>query len=40
MESNGKALRINVSSTTTDILQKFGTFELKFRGEIEMKVCF
>jgi atrial natriuretic peptide receptor B len=38
MESNGKALRIHVSSSTTSILQKFGTFELKFRGEIEMKV--
>lgn len=39
MESNGKALRIHVSSSTTAILEKFGTFELKFRGEIEMKVC-
>lgn len=38
MESNGKALRIHVSSTTTAILERFGTFELKFRGEIEMKV--
>ncbi|CAF0852137.1 unnamed protein product [Adineta steineri] len=37
MESNGKALRIHVSSSTTAILQKFGAFELKFRGEIEMK---
>jgi hypothetical protein len=39
MESNGKALRIHVSSSTTTILQKFGTFELKLRGDIEMKVC-
>jgi hypothetical protein len=39
MESNGKALRIHVSSSTTAILQKFGTFELKLRGDIEMKVC-
>ena len=38
MESNGKALRIHVSSETTTILEKFGTFELKSRGEIEMKV--
>lgn len=38
MESNGKALRIHVSSGTTDILRKFGTFELKLRGDIEMKV--
>jgi hypothetical protein len=38
MESNGKALRIHVSSSTTAILQKFGTFELKCRGDIEMKV--
>jgi len=40
MESNGKALRIHVSSSTRDILQKFGTFELKLRGDIEMKVRF
>jgi hypothetical protein len=40
MESNGKALRIHVSSSTTEILQNFGTFQLKLRGEIEMKVCF
>ncbi len=39
MESNGKALRIHVSSSTTTILQKFGTFELKLRGDVEMKVC-
>ena len=38
MESNGKALRIHVSSSTRAILERFGTFELKFRGEIEMKV--
>ncbi len=38
MESNGKALRIHVSSSTTTILEKFGTFELKLRGDIEMKV--
>ncbi|CAF3474868.1 unnamed protein product [Rotaria sp. Silwood2] len=37
MESNGKALRIHVSSSTSAILQKFGTFELKLRGDIEMK---
>jgi atrial natriuretic peptide receptor B len=38
MESNGKALRIHVSSSTTAILEKFGTFQLKLRGDIEMKV--
>jgi atrial natriuretic peptide receptor A len=38
MESNGKALRIHVSSSTKAILEKFGTFELKLRGDIEMKV--
>jgi hypothetical protein len=38
MESNGKALRIHVSSSTAAILEKFGTFELKLRGDIEMKV--
>ncbi|CAF4051704.1 unnamed protein product, partial [Rotaria magnacalcarata] len=37
MESNGKALRIHISSSTTEILQKLGNFELKFRGDIEMK---
>ncbi|CAF1086005.1 unnamed protein product [Adineta ricciae] len=37
MESNGKALRIHVSSSTACILQKIGTFELKLRGDIEMK---
>lgn len=40
MESNGKALRIHVSSSTAGILQKFGAFELKLRGDIEMKVCY
>jgi len=40
MESNGKALRIHVSSSTRDILERFGTFELKLRGDIEMKVRF
>ncbi len=40
MESTGKALRIHVSSSTTAILEKFGTFELKLRGDIEMKVWF
>ena len=39
MESTGKALRIHVSSSTKNILQRFGTFELKLRGDIEMKVC-
>lgn len=38
MESNGKALRIHLSSSTNAILEKFGTFELKLRGDIEMKV--
>lgn len=38
MESNGKALRIHVSSSTSAILEKFGTFQLKLRGDIEMKV--
>ncbi|CAF1145559.1 unnamed protein product, partial [Didymodactylos carnosus] len=37
MESNGKALRIHVSPTTNAILEKFGTFELKLRGDVEMK---
>ncbi|CAF1395238.1 unnamed protein product [Rotaria magnacalcarata] len=37
MESNGEALRIHLSSSTKSILEKFGTFELKLRGDIEMK---
>ncbi|CAF3458292.1 unnamed protein product [Rotaria socialis] len=37
MESNGKALRIHISSSTKEILQKLGNFELKCRGDIEMK---
>ena len=32
------ALRIHVSPVTSEILEKFGTFELELRGPVEMKV--
>lgn len=31
------ALKIHVSDTTKEILDKFGTFQLELRGEVEMK---
>ncbi|XKL59222.1 hypothetical protein PGB90_000238 [Kerria lacca] len=37
MESNGEALRIHVSPQTKEVLDTFSTFELKLRGEVEMK---
>uniref|UniRef100_A0A8P4KCQ3 Guanylate cyclase n=1 Tax=Dicentrarchus labrax TaxID=13489 RepID=A0A8P4KCQ3_DICLA len=37
MESNGEALKIHVSEATRQVLQEFGCFQLKLRGEIEMK---
>ncbi|XP_077202778.1 atrial natriuretic peptide receptor 2 isoform X2 [Paroedura picta] len=37
MESNGKALKIHVSSSTKEILDEFGCFELELRGDVEMK---
>ncbi|XP_053155991.1 atrial natriuretic peptide receptor 2 isoform X3 [Hemicordylus capensis] len=37
MESNGAALKIHVSSTTKEILDEFGCFELELRGDVEMK---
>ncbi|XP_042307538.1 LOW QUALITY PROTEIN: atrial natriuretic peptide receptor 2 [Sceloporus undulatus] len=37
MESNGEALKIHVSSTTKEILDEFGCFELELRGDVEMK---
>lgn len=30
-------MRIHVSETTKDILDKFGTFDLELRGEVELK---
>lgn len=32
------ALKIHVSPQTKEVLDTFGTFELKLRGEVEMKV--
>jgi len=32
------ALKIHVSPSTKLLLDKFGTFELKLRGDVEMKV--
>ncbi|XP_011301203.1 atrial natriuretic peptide receptor 1 [Fopius arisanus] len=37
MESSGLPLRIHVSETTKNILDKFGTFELELRGEVELR---
>ncbi|XP_014915483.1 guanylate cyclase 2G-like [Poecilia latipinna] len=37
MESNGLPLRIHISQSTADILVQAGSFELKERGDIEMK---
>uniref|UniRef100_A0A146M109 Guanylate cyclase n=2 Tax=Lygus hesperus TaxID=30085 RepID=A0A146M109_LYGHE len=37
MESNGEALKIHVSPLTKAALDKFGTFILDLRGEVEMK---
>ncbi|XP_062984886.1 atrial natriuretic peptide receptor 2 [Elgaria multicarinata webbii] len=37
MESSGEALKIHVSSTTKEILDEFGCFELVLRGDVEMK---
>ncbi|KAL0128807.1 hypothetical protein PUN28_003887 [Cardiocondyla obscurior] len=37
MESSGLPLRIHVSEATKNILDKFGTFDLELRGEVELK---
>ncbi|RMZ99339.1 atrial natriuretic peptide receptor 1-like, partial [Brachionus plicatilis] len=37
MESNGKPLRIHTSPQTKQELDKYGTFDIKFRGPVEMK---
>ncbi|XP_011872012.1 PREDICTED: atrial natriuretic peptide receptor 1 isoform X2 [Vollenhovia emeryi] len=37
MESSGLPLRIHVSEATKSILDKFGTFDLELRGEVELK---
>ncbi|XP_040276575.1 atrial natriuretic peptide receptor 2 [Bufo bufo] len=37
MESNGEALKIHISSTTKEVLDEFGCFQLELRGDIEMK---
>jgi class 3 adenylate cyclase len=38
MESNGQALRIHLSSCTKALLDKFQTFILKIRGQVNLKV--
>lgn len=35
---SGTALKIHVSSTTKEVLDEFGCFELELRGDVEMKV--
>lgn len=37
MESNGEALKIHMSHTTKQILDKFGTFDLAMRGFVSIK---
>lgn len=37
LESTGEPLKIHVSETTKAIFDKFGTFRLELRGEIELK---
>ncbi|XP_023309722.1 atrial natriuretic peptide receptor 1 [Anoplophora glabripennis] len=37
MESTGQPLKIHVSETARQILDKFGTFDLELRGEVELK---
>lgn len=37
MESNGEPLRIHISETTKNILDKFGSFDVTERGLVEMK---
>ncbi|KAL6446001.1 hypothetical protein ACFW04_000989 [Cataglyphis niger] len=37
MESSGLPLRIHVSEATKNILDKFKTFDLELRGEVELK---
>nr|CAI5843767.1 unnamed protein product [Callosobruchus analis] len=38
MESNGLPLKIHVSPVTKTVLDTFGSFDLEYRGEVEMKV--
>lgn len=37
MESNGEALKIHLSSTTKELLDEFGTFQLEERGLLDVK---
>ncbi|CAH1965088.1 unnamed protein product [Acanthoscelides obtectus] len=37
MESNGLPLKIHVSPATKTVLETFGSFDLEYRGEVEMK---
>ncbi|ELT96795.1 hypothetical protein CAPTEDRAFT_124162 [Capitella teleta] len=37
MESNGEPLKIHVSPSTKESLEKFGTFKLLLRGDVDMK---
>ncbi|KAK6639365.1 Nitrogen permease reactivator protein [Polyplax serrata] len=37
MESSGEALKIHVSPKTKEVLDTFKTFELEYRGKVEMK---
>ncbi|XP_031788540.1 atrial natriuretic peptide receptor 2-like [Nasonia vitripennis] len=37
MESSGLPLKIHVSRATKDFLDKYGTFDLELRGDVELK---
>ena len=37
MESNGEPLKIHMSGATANLLDKFQTFEIEERGELEVK---
>lgn len=37
LESSGEPLKIQVSQATKSIFDKFGTFRLELRGDIELK---
>ncbi len=40
MESNGRALSIHISPFTKSLLDKFQTFVVKARGQVNLKVKF
>lgn len=39
MESNSQALRIQISESTFEALNRAGGFKMVLRGEVDVKVC-